>query len=125
MKKSGETTADRLKVIIGSENVGSFSRRSGVDETLLRNYLNGSLPNSNHLALLAAAGSCSVDWLVTGQPEREEDVLVVGDEVGLLEQYRAADDAQKAAVHALLEAMTHPGHDTWYRAGQAISRVQK
>ena len=129
-----ESLADRLQMIIGSESVASFSRRSGVGESLLRKYLNGALPNSNNLVLLADAGGCYVDWLACGRPPRMraepaadmgqgDDASVAEDEFLLLKRYRAAADDQKAAVRALLEAIANPGGGTWYRAGQAITSI--
>lgn len=129
-----ETLADRLHVIIGSESVASFARRSGVGESLLRKYLNGALPNSNNLVLLADAAGCHVDWLASGRPpimradqaansELLDEKSVAEGEFLLLKRYRAADDDQKAAVQALLDAIANPGGGTWYRAGQAITSI--
>jgi hypothetical protein len=129
-----EALADRLQRIIGSESVASFARRSGVGESLLRKYLNGALPNSNNLVLLADAGGCYVDWLASGRPPRMradriasttqvDDKSVAEDEFLLLKRYRAADDDQKAAVRALMEAIANPGGGAWYRAGQAITSI--
>ena len=121
-------------MIIGSESVASFARRSGVGESLLRKYLNGALPNSNNLVLLADAAGCYIDWLACGRPpimradpavgtERDDDASDTEDEFLLLKRYRAADDDQKSAVRALLEAIANPGGGTWYRAGQAITSI--
>ncbi len=129
-----ETLADRLKKILGSESVASFARRSGVGESLLRKYLNGALPNSNNLVLLADAAGCYVDWLACGRPpimradpvagtERDGEASDTEDEFFLLKRYRAADDDEKAAVRALLEAIANPGGGAWYRVGQAITSI--
>lgn len=125
-----ETLADRLQRIIGSESVASFARRSGVGESLLRKYLNGALPNSNNLVLMADAAGCYVDWLACGRPPIMRVDSVVGteysgteDEFLLLKRYRAADDDEKAAVRVLLEAIANPGGGAWFRAGQAITSV--
>ena len=129
-----ETLADRLKMIIGTESVASFARRSGVGESLLRKYLNGALPNSNNLVLLADAAGCHVDWLACGRPpimrveladgtERGDDASNTEDEFLLLKRYRAAEEDQKAAVRALLEAIANPGGSAWFRVGQAITSI--
>ena len=125
-----EALADRLQRIIGSESVASFARRSGVGESLLRKYLNGALPNSNNLVLMADAAGCYVDWLACGRPPIMRVDSVVGteysgteDEFLLLKRYRAADDDEKAAVRVLLEAIANPGGGAWFRAGQAITSV--
>ena len=129
-----EALADRLQMIIGSESVASFARRCGVGESLLRKYLNGALPNSKNLVLLADAGGCYVDWLASGRPPRMradpaastaqvDEKSVAEDEFLLLKRYRSADVDQKAAVRALLEAIANPGGGAWYRAGQAITSI--
>ncbi|MFZ4537845.1 helix-turn-helix domain-containing protein [Propionivibrio sp.] len=133
-RTTGKTLASRLVLIIGSESVASFARRSGVGESLLRKYLNGAQPNASNLVLLADAGGCSIDWLAAGRPPRMradisdnakglEDASVVGNEFLVLKQYRAADSDQKTAVRVLLEAIEHPSGGAWYRAGQAITNI--
>lgn len=129
-----ETLADRLKMIIGSESVASFARRSGVGESLLRKYLSGALPNSNNLVLLADAGGCYVDWLACGRPpimraapatgaELTDGASGAEDEFLLLKRYRAATDEERSAVQALLDAIANPSGGAWYRAGQAITSI--
>lgn len=129
-----ETLATRLITIIGSESVASFARRSGVGESLLRKYLNGSQPNASNLVLLADAGGCTIDWLAAGRPPRmradsclnsneENNPSAIGDEFVLLKRYREAGVDQKAAVMVLLEAIENPGGMAWYRVGEAISRI--
>ncbi len=125
-----ETLADRLQMIIGSESVASFARRSGVGESLLRKYLNGALPNSNNLVLLADAAGCYVDWLACGRPPIMRVDPAAGTECSdtegeflLLKRYRAADDDEKAAVRALLDAIANPGGGAWFRVGQAITSI--
>ncbi len=129
-----ETLAMRLTTVIGSESVASFARRSGVGESLLRKYLNGSQPNASNLVLLAKAGGCTIDWLVAGYPPRmRADIRIepteqnsnspIGDEFMLLKSFREADADQRAAVMALLEAIANPGGMAWYRVGEAITRI--
>lgn len=129
-----ETLASRLLMIIGSESVASFSRRSGVGESLLRKYLNGAQPNASNLILLADAGGCTIDWLAAGRQPRMRtaisadlsdatDPIAISDEFVLLKRYREADTDQKAAVMAVLDAITNPGGMAWYRAGEAIARI--
>ena len=62
------TFADRLAKIIGRESVASFSRRSGIGESLLRKYLNGAQSTVKNLVILADAGAASIDWLTSGRP---------------------------------------------------------
>lgn len=65
----------RLALVIG-ENVAAFSRKSGVGESLLRQYLAGSVPGLNKAVAIARAGGVCLDWLATGQgPMRAEEGL--------------------------------------------------
>ncbi len=124
----------RLAQIIGSESVASFARRSGVGESLLRKYLKGAQPNAQNLVLLADAGGASVDWLATGRLPRtraevhlafpESSSAATGnDEFLILTRYRQADPEQRAAIHALLEAIANPGGMAWYKLGEAIAKI--
>jgi phage repressor protein C with HTH and peptisase S24 domain/transcriptional regulator with XRE-family HTH domain len=59
---------DRLKDAIGSESVRSFSLRSGVSQTALREYLKGkSEPGLEALVKIADTADVSVLWLATGE----------------------------------------------------------
>lgn len=129
-----ETLASRLLIIIGSESVSAFARRSGVGESLVRKYLNGAQPSAGNLVLLADAGACTIDWLAAGrlpkvraerqsQPSSGPMPSAESDEFVLLQRYRQADIEQRAAVMALLDAITNPGGMSWYRAGEAITRI--
>jgi len=115
-----QTFADRLALIIGSESVASFSRRSGIGESLLRKYLNGAQPIVKNLVILADAGATSIGWLASGRLPRsvaealEESTIgntnppAINDELQLLICYRQADKQQKAAIRALLVAFVNP-----------------
>jgi hypothetical protein len=129
------TFADRLAQIIGRESVASFSRRSGIGESLLRKYLNGAQPTVKNLVILADAGAASIDWLASGRPPRTRtemlgwpsvgnaDLATGNDEFLVLMRYSQADNEQKVAIHALLEAIAQPCGITWFRVGDAIARV--
>ena len=68
----------RLREIIGNESVSAFSRKCGVGESLLRKYLDGTLPSSKNTAVMADAGGVTVDWLATGRlPKRRADLKSV------------------------------------------------
>lgn len=59
--------AARLKGLIGTESVSSFSRRCGLGESLLRKYLAGSQPNAQNLIFIADAAGVTIDWLAAGR----------------------------------------------------------
>lgn len=127
-----DTFLMRLRTVIGSESVASFARRSGVGESLLRKYLNGSQPSASNALLLADAGGCTIDWLLAGRHPRmisathldpSEENALAGDEFLLLKTFRNADFEQRSAITVLLEAIANQGGLAWYRAGEAIGRL--
>ncbi|HRF72141.1 MAG TPA: helix-turn-helix domain-containing protein [Accumulibacter sp.] len=59
--------AARLKVLIGTQSVASFSRQCGIAESVLRTYLrDGRMPPLDKAFAIAAAAGVTVDWLATG-----------------------------------------------------------
>jgi transcriptional regulator with XRE-family HTH domain len=124
-----ETLATRLTLIIGSESVSAFARRCGIGESLLRKYLNGSLPNAHNLVLMADAAGVTVDWLASGRLPRSRAEIVAQtsetkeDEFLLLMTYRDSNQNQKAAIRALVDAIRNPGGLAWCRVGDAIAKI--
>ncbi|HGO5302422.1 TPA: hypothetical protein ACK21Z_003195 [Vibrio harveyi] len=63
---------NRLEDVIGEHSVRSFSRKCGLAEKTLRNYMAGKqYPTLDRLSLISEASGRSLCWLVTGE-EREE-----------------------------------------------------
>ena len=61
----------RLNEVVGNEAVLRFSKRAGVSEAVMRNYLAGvSQPGIANLIAIAAAGGVTIEWLATGLGER-------------------------------------------------------
>jgi transcriptional regulator with XRE-family HTH domain len=124
-----ETFATRLKLIIGSESISAFARRCGIGESLLRKYLNGSLPNSHNLVLIADAAGVTVDWLASGRLPRSRAEITAQsseireDEFLLLMVYRESNKNQKIAIRKLIDAIRNPGGLAWYRVGEAIAKI--
>ncbi|MER2491578.1 XRE family transcriptional regulator [Catenovulum sediminis] len=58
--------AERLKSLIGKESISGFSRRVGLNEALIRKYLNGSEPSLNKANQIAERANCSLEYLATG-----------------------------------------------------------
>jgi phage repressor protein C with HTH and peptisase S24 domain len=65
----GDTFAKRLRLLIGHETVTRFTKRIGIPESSIRNYLAGGNPTSDRLLLLTKATGVSLDWLMTGHGE--------------------------------------------------------
>lgn len=62
-----DAIVSRFREILGDESVSSFSRRSGVGESTLRNILDGAFPRTDILVAIANTGGVTVDWLATGR----------------------------------------------------------
>lgn len=62
---------DRLKGLIGSDSVTAFSRKVEIGNTTIQNYLEGSLPRIDKAAQIAAKTGVSLEWLITGESERD------------------------------------------------------
>lgn len=58
--------AARLKDLIGEESVSGFARRVGLNEALIRKYLNGSEPSLAKANQIAERANCSLEYLATG-----------------------------------------------------------
>lgn len=58
---------DRLEEVVGMDSVRLFSRKCGLSEKTLRNYMAGKqYPTLDRLALIAEASGRSIAWLATG-----------------------------------------------------------
>ncbi|MFV0447876.1 MAG: helix-turn-helix domain-containing protein [Vibrio sp.] len=67
--------SERLEYIIGNDSVRSFSRKCGLSEKTLRNYIAAKqYPTLDRLALIAEASGKSISWLATGEdPSKKRD----------------------------------------------------
>lgn len=59
--------AARLREAIGEEAVVAFGRRCGINESTLRKYFYGTLPNIDNLVAIADAANVNIEWLATGR----------------------------------------------------------
>lgn len=74
MNSETSTLAGRIKKIVG-DNLSAFARRSGVGESLLRQYIAGSKPGLDKAVAIARAGGVSLEWLATGEEPAETILL--------------------------------------------------
>lgn len=58
--------AKRIKIALKDESVLSFSKRCGVGESSLRQYIAGAVPGLDKVILIAKAADVSLEWLATG-----------------------------------------------------------
>lgn len=68
------TLSDRLReVVVGSKN--AFAKKCGFSETVLRQYMEGSIPSAEKAAKIADVAGVELRWLVTGEgPKFRSDV---------------------------------------------------
>ena len=64
---SGSTFAQRFKEALGSESPHAFSKRVGMSGTMVRKYLDGSMPGLDKLVDIARVTNVTLDWLATGE----------------------------------------------------------
>lgn len=67
---------ERFAEALGDESIYAFAKRTGISESLIRKYLNGSsVPGLDNAALIARSLGASLDWMTTskGQMRLEQD----------------------------------------------------
>lgn len=66
--RSGESElANRLREAVAGDSQAGFARRSEISESLLRQYLAGTMPSADRLVRMADAANVSIEWLATGR----------------------------------------------------------
>ena len=72
-----ETFPARLSEALGDETAYAFSKRTGLDQSLLSKYIRGdSLPRVDRAAEIAAAAGVSLDWLMGADLPSGDGALV-------------------------------------------------
>jgi phage repressor protein C with HTH and peptisase S24 domain len=59
-----KTFSERLEAALQGESLHSFSKRSGIGDSTLRKYLEGSEPGMDKLLRIADTAGVTLDWLV-------------------------------------------------------------
>ena len=54
---------ERLKSAIGGESLHAFSRRAGIPDSTMRQYLEGTMPGLKNLMQIANTANVTLDWL--------------------------------------------------------------
>lgn len=57
--------------MIGEGSVSAFARKAGIYESLLRQYVAGSMPGADKLVAIARAAHVNLEWLATGEGPME------------------------------------------------------
>ena len=63
--------AKRIADVVGEEPAAVFGRRCGINESLLRKYMGGTVPSLFRGAAIAEAANVSLEWLATGRGEKK------------------------------------------------------
>ena len=97
----------QLKKLIGGKSVSAFARKCGLGESLIRQYLSGSLPRIDKVLQIARANNISVGSLIGD--EKTSDSLPkkqawIGEPVAKYETIRISEKLQKTAE--ILESKT-------------------
>lgn len=58
-----KTFAERLEIALEGKSLHSFSKMSGIPDSTLRKYLEGSMPGLDKLITIADAAEVTLDWL--------------------------------------------------------------
>ncbi|OOG22653.1 hypothetical protein B1C78_14575 [Thioalkalivibrio denitrificans] len=70
----GTAFARRLRMAIGDQPVFRFAQECGMSDSLVRKYLEGSLPGLEKLIMIAGAAGVRVGWLATGELPMRDSV---------------------------------------------------
>lgn len=65
--------AQRLEIALSGTTIHAFAKKSGIGDSTLRRYLEGSMPGLDKLQVIAEAAGVTLDWLVAERgPMRPE-----------------------------------------------------
>ena len=90
---------DRLQIALKNKNLtgNALCKKMGIDNRSYTNWKDNKLPRAETLKEIAEILEVSTDWLL------ERDGAPEPDEVHLLENYRACDDAGKETIISIAE----------------------
>lgn len=134
---------ERLREVIGNTSLRRFSKRCGMSDATLREYLRGSTtPTLERLAVIAREGNVSVEWLAAGvahdlskcspgfqdrikddfeKYSRPPGASVIMEGLPASEFYRREDDGY--AYIPLYEVRAAAGHGTFVEQERAVDSL--
>src|SRR5438046_8581119 len=65
------TFGERLRIAFNNAKNAEIARKLEVSEAAVKNYVQGRVPDAEKLVKIKNLTNCSLDWLLTGQPEKE------------------------------------------------------
>ena len=101
-----ETYIDRIKLMKNERKMTNerLSERSGIPLGTLSKLMAGmnESPKLSNIVAICNALDCSVDYIITGNPENTNNYTLSPDEIKLIEQYRNLDRWGKELTGAVL-----------------------
>lgn len=67
---------ERLKLIIGDQPIRKFARQVGLSDTLLHNYLSGSVPSLEKAIAIAEGANVDFSWLCLGKGTPPSGIVI-------------------------------------------------
>lgn len=90
---------DRLNIAISGETLHAFSKRAGIPDSTMRNYLSGTVPGLSNLMIIAQTAGVTLDWLVLERgPMRREDQELPPSEFRLIPRFDVQPSSGFGAV---------------------------
>lgn len=102
-----ETYLDRIKTLKSQKKITNnmLSDLTGIPLGTLSKLLAGisDSPKLSNIVAIANALGCSLDWLISGVPENNNNYMLEEDEIEFIESYRALDGYGKKMVKTVAE----------------------
>lgn len=76
-------------------------RATGIPNTTIASWYKGSQPSADKVLLIAAYFGVTVEYLLTGKSENNNNIVLNDDEKDLLEKYRRLNAADKNSIMTL------------------------
>lgn len=99
----------RIDSLLSENNLkrADLVRGTGISEGTIRGWIKGSTPSAEAAYKVAKYLNVSIEWLVTGitEKENENNILLSEEERALIEIFRHLDDRDKNAVLTLAKSL--------------------
>ena len=114
-----ETYIDRIKALKSQKKLTNelLSERSGIPLGTLSKLLAGmnESPKLSNIVAICNALECSVEYIVTGNPDNTNNYTLTSNEIELVESYRRLDRWGQELVTAVLEKASERSSDLYGR----------
>jgi len=118
----------RVKLLIGERSNSEYARKLGMSEGTVRNLLDGKLPRLGNLISVAKESGVSLDWLVFGKPNFDDESIASASSINeggatyggrALAQGRDAVNIPQTTAYSIINTMIELGlyRKEWRNAG--------